>query len=218
MPGFFGGPPFRNRRDAGRKLAEKLLAYRGESPVVFGLPRGGVPVAYEVAEALAAPLGVIIARKLGAPDQPELGIGAVAQGGKRVLNTRLSAHIGIPEEYIERITRREMAEISASETRFAAGGGTVDARGKTAILVDDGLATGVTARAAILAAKAMGPGKTILAAPVCAPQTSRLLRREVDKLVCLESPEELGAIGFWYRNFEQVSDEEVIALLEAARR
>ncbi len=212
-----GGPPFRDRRDAGRKLAKQLAAaYRGESPVVFALPRGGVPVAFEVAAALDAPLGVIIARKLGAPGQPELGIGAVAQGGKRVLNARIVDHLGIPQEYIERITRREMERIAASERRFSAG--RVDPRGKTAILVDDGLATGVTARAAILAAREMEPRRVVLAAPVCAPQTARTLRREVDALVCLQSPEELGAIGFWYRDFGQVSDEEVVELLEAARR
>lgn len=218
MPGLFGGPPFRDRRDAGEKLAVRLAEYRDESPVVFALPRGGVPVAFEVADALGAALDVILARKLGAPDQPELGVGAVAQGGKRVLNAGIVAHLGIPEEYIERITRREMEEITASELRFRAGRSEPDLRGKTAILVDDGLATGVTARAAILAARDMKPRKVVLAAPVCAPQTTRILRREVDDLVCLHSPEELGAIGFWYRNFEQVSDEEVIELLEASRR
>lgn len=218
MRGFFGGgPPFHDRRDAGRRLAKKLSAYRDESPTVFGLPRGGVPVAFEVAEALDAPLDVIIARKLGVPDQPELGFGAVAQGGKRVLNERIVAHLGIPEEYIERVTRREMERITASERRFTAGRKT-NLRGKIAILVDDGLATGVTARAAILAVKDMGPRKVVLAAPVCAPQTSRALRREVDDLVCLESPGDLGAIGFWYRSFEQTSDEEVIELLDASRR
>jgi putative phosphoribosyl transferase len=217
MPGLFGGPPFKNRRDAGRKLAGRLLAYREESPVVFGLPRGGVPVAYEVALALGAPLGVILARKLGAPGQRELGIGAVAEGGKRVMNARVVDHLSVPEEYIERVTRREMEEIKAAKRRFEVEGASPDARGKTAILVDDGLATGVTARAAVLAARDMKPRKVVLAAPVCAPQTSRTLRREVDDLVCLESPEDLGAIGFWYRNFAQTSDEEVIELLEAAR-
>lgn len=217
MSGFFGGgPPFRDRRDAGKRLAEKLLAYRDESAVVFALPRGGVPVAFEVAAALGCPLDVIIARKLGAPDQPELGIGAVAQGGKRVLNARITAHLAITEEYIERATRREMERIEAAERRFKAGG--THPCAKTAILVDDGLATGATARAAILAAKDMGPRKIVLAAPICAPQTSRTLRREVDSLVCLESPEDLGAIGFWYRDFAQVSDEEVVHFLEASRR
>lgn len=218
MSGFFGvGPPFRDRRDAGRRLAEKLAGYREESPVVFALPRGGVPVAFEVAVALDAPLDVVLARKLGAPGQPELGIGAVAQGGKRVMNARLVARLGIPEEYIERITRREMEKIESAGRRFMAGRSGGDLRGKTAILTDDGLATGVTARAAILAARDMGPRKVVLAAPVCAPQTSRVLRREVDALVCLESPEDLGAIGFWYRDFEQVSDEEVVELLETGR-
>jgi predicted phosphoribosyltransferase len=215
--GSFGGPPFRDRRDAGRILAERLAGYREYRPVVFALPRGGVPVAYEVAAFLDAPLDIIIARKLGAPDQPELGIGAVAEGGKIILNERIVDHLGISDEYIERVSRREMEAISASERRFGSGRA-FDLREITAILVDDGLATGVTARAAILAAKAMEPKSVVLAAPVCAPQTSRSLRPEVDDLVCLESPEELGAIGFYYRDFAQVSDEEVVELLEASRR
>ncbi|MBA2692269.1 MAG: phosphoribosyltransferase [Rubrobacter sp.] len=218
MSRFFGGPPFRDRREAGKRLSRKLSGYRGQSPVVFALPRGGVPVAFEVAAALDAPLDVVIARKLGAPGQPELGIGAVAQGGKRVLNAEIVDRLSISEEYIELATRRGMGEIKAAERRFMVGERRTSLRGKTAILVDDGLATGVTARAAILAAKGMGPEKTILAAPVCARQTSGALRRGVDGLVCLESPEDLGAIGFWYRDFAQVSDEEVVRLLEASRR
>lgn len=219
MAGFFGtGPPFEDRREAGRKLAERLVGYRDEDSVVLGLPRGGVPVAYEVALALDAPLDVLLARKLGAPDQPELGIGAVAEGGKRVLNVRAVERLGISEEYIEWVTRRETENVARAARRFAGGRSEPDLRDKTAILVDDGLATGVTARAAVLAARDAGPRKVVLAAPVCAPQTARWLRREVDDLVCLEYPEDLGAIGFWYRNFEQVLDEEVVELLAAARR
>lgn len=219
---FGGGPPFRDRKDAGEKLAvrlvESLEAGWDEAPVVFALPRGGVPVAYHVAVSLDAALDVILARKLGAPDQPELGIGAVAQGGKRILNSRVVEHLGVSDEYIERAARREMKKIESSARRFREGRDEAEVRGKTAILVDDGLATGVTALAAILAVEDLGPKKVILAAPVCALQTSRTLSREVDELVCLEYPAELGAIGFWYEDFEQVSDEKVVEFLEASRR
>lgn len=217
MPGFFGGPPFRDRREAGRRLAERLSGYRNEAPVVFALPRGGVPVAFEVARRLDAELDVILARKLGAPGQPELGIGAVAQGGKRVLNRRLTDHLSVSDEYIERVTRRELENISAAERRFGAKG-IRSLRGRTAVVVDDGLATGVTARAAILAARDMEPKRLVLATPVCAARTYESLRREVDDFACLEVPEDLDAIGFWYRDFEQVSDEEVAELLRASRR
>lgn len=220
MSGLFGGgPPFEDRRDAGRQLARRLAGYRSEEEVVvFALPRGGVPVAFEVAASLDAPLDVIVARKLGAPDQPELGIGAVAQGGERIVNESAVAHLGISEEYIESVTRRETEVVESAVRRFRGGREEMEVRSKTAILVDDGLATGVTARVAIHALREREPRKVVLAVPVCAPRTSEALRREVDDVVCLESPEDLGAIGFWYRNFEQTSDETVIELLAESRR
>jgi putative phosphoribosyl transferase len=215
---FGGGPPFRDRRDAGSKLARPLERYRGERPVVFALPRGGVPVAYEVALALDAPLDVLVARKLGAPDQPEFGIGAVAPGGVRVLNEGAVRRLGIPEEYLDWITAQETAEVGRRLRHFRGDLPELEVAGRTTILVDDGLATGVTARAAVGALRLRGPGRLVLAAPVCAAQTAESLRPEVDDLVCLRCPPDLGAIGFWYADFDQTPDEEVVGLLEEARR
>lgn len=213
----YGDPPFEDRRDAGLTLGERLLGYRDERPVVFALPRGGVPVGYEVARALGAPLDVLVARKLGAPDQPEFGIGAVAPGGVRVLNSDVVRRLGIPEEYVEEVTRRETAEVERRLRHFRGERPEPEVRDRTAILVDDGLATGVTARAAIKALRLREPRRIVLAIPVCAAQTARLIRLEADELVCLECPPGLGAIGFWYRDFSQVPDEEVIELLQRAR-
>ena len=213
-----GEPPFEDREDAGRRLAERLVRYRDERPVVFALPRGGVPVGYEISRSLRAPLDVFVARKLGAPGQPEFGIGAVAPGGVRVLNGNVVERLGIPADYLEAVTRKETAEVERRLRHFRGGRPEPEVRGRIVILVDDGLATGVTARAAVEALRRLGPRRLILAAPVCAAQTVELLGPEVDELVCLAAPADLGAIGFWYRNFEQTSDEEVIELLERARR
>jgi putative phosphoribosyl transferase len=213
----FGFPPFEDRRDAGRRLAGKLSRFEDERPVVFALPRGGVPVGYEISRALQAPLDVFVSRKLGAPDQPEFGIGAVAAGGVRVLNEDVVRRLGVPEDYIEQITAQETAEVGRRLRYFRGERPEPEVGGRTAILVDDGLATGVTARAAVQALRSRGPGRLVLAAPVCAAQTADLFRTTVDDLVCLKSPSDLGAIGFWYRNFEQTSDEEVVELLERAR-
>ncbi len=212
----FRPPPFEDRRDAGRRLAGKLLGFKDARPVVFALPRGGVPVAYEVSRALGAPLDVFVSRKLGAPDQPEFGIGAVAVGGVRVLNRDVIRRLGIPDEYVERITAREVAEVNRRLRYFRGERPEPEVGGRTAILVDDGLATGVTARAAVEALRLRGPRRLILAAPVCAAQTAEVFRPQVDDLVCLASPSDLGAIGFWYKDFEQTSDAEVVELLEKA--
>jgi putative phosphoribosyl transferase len=213
-----GETPFENREDAGRRLAERLLRHEDEHPVVFALPRGGVPVGYEVARALDAPLDVFVARKLGAPGQPEFGIGAVAPGGVRVLNEDVVARLGIPEDYLESVTQQETEEVERRLRHFRGERPEPEVRDRVVILVDDGLATGVTARAAVKALRRREPRRLILAVPVCAAQTSELLRPEVDELICLEAPADLGAIGFWYRDFSQTSDEEVIELLERARR
>ena len=208
---------FADRSEAGRKLAEKLVRYGDEAPMILVLPRGGAPVGYEVARILGAPLDICIVRKLGAPGQPELGIGAVAQGGARVLNDRLISQLGIPESYVERITARETREVERRQRRLRGGRRPADVRGKTAILVDDGLATGVTARAAIHSIRGQEPRRLVLAVPVCAAQTMETLLPEVEELVSLVLPTELGAVGFWYENFDQVPDETVIGLLEKAR-
>jgi putative phosphoribosyl transferase len=219
LAGMLGaGPPFRDRRDAGKKLAAALIQHQQARPVVFALPRGGVPVGYEVALALEAPLDVLVARKLGAPDQPEFGIGAVAPGGVRVLNDSVVRRLGIPEDYLDSITHLETAEVERRLRHFRGDRPETDVSGRTAILVDDGLATGVTARAAVEALRLRGPERIVLAAPVCAAQTAALFRSEVDELVCLKCPPDLGAIGFWYRDFDQTPDEEVIRLLEDQRQ
>ena len=211
-------PPFVDRGDAGRQLAERLSAYAGDSLMIFALPRGGVPVGAEIARSLEAPLEIIVSRKLGAPDQPEFGIGAVAPGGVRVLNERAVKILGIQEDYVERITERESAEVERRLRLFRGDRPYPDLYGRTAILVDDGLATGVTARAAFHTLRLMQPEKLVLAVPVCAPQTAAPIRSEVDDLICVVAPTNLRAIGLWYENFEQVPDEEVIRLLEEARR
>ncbi len=210
---------FEDRRDAGRRLAERLAPYAEERPVVFALPRGGVPVGAEVSRSLGAPLEVIVSRKLGAPGQPEFGIGAVTPGGVRVLNERAVRALGIEEDYLQMVSARELAEAERRLRLFRGEGRPYpDLKGRTAILVDDGLATGVTARAALLALRRMNPQRLVLAVPVCAVQTAELLRPETDELICLLAPADLEAVGLWYRNFEQTSDEEVVRLLEQARR
>jgi putative phosphoribosyl transferase len=208
---------FEDRVDAGRQLAERLAPYAEERPVVFALPRGGVPVGAEVSRSLGAPLEVIVSRKLGAPGQPEFGIGAVAPGGVRVLNERAVRALGIEEDYLEMISARELAEAERRLKLFRGDRPYPDLERRTAILVDDGLATGVTARAALLALRRMNPRRLVLAVPVCALQTAELLRPEADDLICLLAPANLEAVGLWYRNFEQTSDEEVVRLLEEGR-
>jgi putative phosphoribosyl transferase len=212
------GGSFRDREDAGRRLAERLAGYRGESPIVFALPRGGVPVGYEIAHALEAPLDIFIARKLGAPGREEFGIGAVAQGGVRVLNERAVEALEIPEEYIERVAKEETEEIERRLLILRGDRPEPEVEGRTAVLVDDGLATGVTARAAVEALRRRNPGRLVLAVPVCAARSVKLLRSEVDELVCLEAPSNLMAISLWYQDFYQVEDEQVVELLERARR
>ncbi|MDQ3793828.1 MAG: phosphoribosyltransferase, partial [Actinomycetota bacterium] len=164
----WGGPPFEDREDAGRRLAARLERYRDERPVVFALPRGGVPVGFEISRSLGVPLEVFVARKLGAPGQPEFGIGAVAPGGVRVLNADVAGRLGIPDDYVEEVTRRETAEVERRMRLFRGDRPEPEVRGRTVILVDDGLATGVTARAAVEALRRLGPGRLILASPVCA--------------------------------------------------
>jgi len=208
--------PFEDRKDAGRQLAERLTRYKDENVIILALPRGGVPVGYEIAGALAAPLDIFIARKLGAPGRRELGIGAVAQGKVRVLNERTIQALGVRDEYIERVAAKEIAGIERRLRLLRGKRPEPEIRGRTVILVDDGIATGVTACAAIRAVRLRAPRRLVLAVPVCALQTMETIRSQVDELVCIKAPSDLMAIGFWYRNFEQVPDEQVIKLLESA--
>jgi putative phosphoribosyl transferase len=212
------GGSFRDREDAGRRLVERLEQYRDEDPIILALPRGGVPVAYEISRALRAPLDIFIARKLGAPRRKEFGIGAIAQGGVLVLNERAVEALEIPEEYIERVAKEEAEEIERRLRILRGDRPELEVEGRTAVLVDDGLATGVTARAAVEALRQRNPGRLVLAVPVCAARSVKLLRSEVDELVCLEAPSNLIAISLWYQDFYQVGDEQVVELLERARR
>lgn len=207
---------FRDRRDAGRRLAVELAGYRDQDPLVLGLPRGGVPVAYEVARALGARLDVWVVRKVGAPYQPELGIGAVAEGGELVLNRRTMAILGIPMEQARQLAEDQMAEVERRVRHFRGDHPAPAIDGRTVLLVDDGIATGGTMQAAIRAVRGRGPKRLVLAVPVAASDTLERLRPEVDDVVCIESTPYLSAIGLWYRNFGQTTDEEVIELLQRA--
>lgn len=207
---------FRDRAEAGRRLAARLAPLVEKEPVVVGLPRGGIPVAFEVARALGAPLDVIVVRKLGVPFQPELGMGAVGENGVRVLNEEVMGMAGVGPEELARVEARERAEVEARARRFRAGRPRVDLAGRTVIVVDDGIATGGTARAALLVARAQGASRVVLAVPVAPSETIEELRGDADDVVCLETPTPFFAIGEWYRDFSQVPDERVSALLADA--
>jgi len=208
---------FRDRTHAGQVLAEKLQEYAGRPDVlVLGLPRGGVPVAYEVARALRAPLDVFIVRKLGAPGQPELAIGAIASGGVRVLNPEIIRVLGISEREIEELTARERLEIEHRERLYRGDRPPLEVAGRTIILVDDGLATGSTMRAAAAALRRGGPAKIVVAVPVAAQATCEVLAAEVEQVICTTTPEPFFAVGQWYDQFTQTTDEEVRELLAAS--
>ena len=208
---------FRDRREAGRLLAERLSAYRDKKPIVLALPRGGVEVGYEIARALGAPLDVVVARKLGVPGQPELAMGAIGPSGTYVLNEDIVGWLDISEDELEQIASRESREMGRRVRLFRSDRPEAMLKGKTVILVDDGIATGMTVRAAIEYLHQQEPGHLVLAVPVCAAGTAEALRSEVDDLVSLKTPLELLAIGYWYEDFEQVSDEEVVELLKRSR-
>ena len=209
--------PFRNRREAGRKLAEKLAAYANRPDVlVLALPRGGVPVAYEVARALGAPLDVFVVRKLGVPGYEELAMGAIATGEVRVLNDDLVVRLGIPEYLIDAVTAREQEELKRRERLYRGGRPVPDVRDRTVILVDDGLATGSTMLAAVRALRQLQPARIVVAVPVAAADTCRALGAEADEVVCAVTPEPFRAVGLWYEDFSQTTDEEVRDLLTRA--
>ncbi len=211
---------FDDRRDAGRRLAARLAAFRKEAPAVLALPRGGVPVGYEIARALAAPLDVIVVRKLGAPGDPELGIGAVADGDSPlgVWNQEMVRTLAVPRDYLDREVAAQLAEIHRRQALYRGGRARVPIAGRTAIVVDDGLATGSTMRAALRSVRRADPARLVLAVPVAPPDTLSALATEVDETVCLATPDPFGAVGFFYRDFAQTTDEEVTRLLDAARR
>ena len=208
---------FPNRAEAGRLLAEKLDKYAGRDDVlVLGLPRGGVPVAYEVAQRLGAPLDVFIVRKLGVPGFEELALGAIASGGVRVLNDDVVRALPNANELIESVTAKEMEELERREQRYRDGRPAPEPRGRIVILVDDGLATGATMRAAVAALRQQGAAKIVVAVPVGAADTCREFEAEVDEMVCAIASEWFQAVGQYYEDFSQITDEEVRELLRRA--
>jgi predicted phosphoribosyltransferase len=210
---------FRDRSEAGRWLAERLQAYAGRLDViVLALPRGGVPVAFELARSLHAPLDVFLVRKLGLPGQEELAMGAIASGGVRVLNDDVVGALNVPASVIDRVAREEERELRRREQSYRGARPAPDVRGKVVILVDDGLATGSTMRAAVKAVKQMQPARVVVAVPVAAQATRDDIGEEVDEIVCSVPPEPFLAVGRWYQDFSQTTDEEVHDLLDRAGR
>jgi putative phosphoribosyl transferase len=206
--------PFRDRAAAGRELARALEEYADRPDVVvLGLPRGGVPVAFEVARELRAPLDVFVVRKLGLPGQPELAIGAIASGGIRVLNEQVIAETGLGDDTIDAVTEREQRELERRERLYRGGREVVPVEGRTVLLVDDGLATGSTMRAALAALLRRRPGKLVVAVPVAPLSTCAELRREAVAVICLHTPRNFLAVGAWYTEFPQTSDAEIQELL-----
>jgi putative phosphoribosyl transferase len=208
--------PFVDRVDAGRQLAARLEHLRGPDVVVVGLPRGGVPVAYEIARALDAPLDVIVVRKLGVPFQPELGMGAVGEGGTKVVNDEVVRMAGVSAAELASVEASERAELERRVRRFRGQRPPLSLAGRTVVIIDDGIATGSTARAACQVARAQGASRVVLAVPVAPPESAASLRADADEVICLETPQWFFAIGEFYDDFTQTSDEEVVALLDRA--
>ncbi len=209
---------FSDRSEAGRRLGERLRRFKDRDPVVFALPRGGVPVGYEIARALHAPLDLILVRKIGAPYQEELAIGAVAEGTppEIVKDQALIERIGVPDTYLTEATRTAVQEIARRRQAYLAGRPAVDAGGKTAIVVDDGIATGATMQAALRAIRRRKPKRLVLAVPVAPPDSLERLRKLVDEVVCLDTPDDFMAVGQFYVRFPQLQDAEVTALMDRA--
>jgi putative phosphoribosyl transferase len=210
---------YADRAEAGRELARQLQPY-AERPdaIVLGLARGGMPVAFQVAEALRLPLDVFMVRKLGAPGHEELAMGAIASGGVRVLNPEVTAVRAVDEDQIDAIAARETSELERREREYRNGGKPVDVQGATAILVDDGLATGASMRAAVKALRQRQAGTIVVAVPVAPPSTCAELEREADVVVCTRTPAQFGSVGEWYDQFEQVTDEQVREALALSHR
>ncbi len=208
---------YKDRTEAGRRLAKELMQYAGRNDlIILGLPRGGVPVAFEVAEALGSPLDVFLVRKLGTPGSEELAMGAVASGGVRVLNEEVVRLLKIPESSIDYVAQREQRELERRERAYRGGRPMPDLRDKIIILVDDGLATGTTMRAAVAALRPYKPARIVIAVPTAPPDICREFRKAVDDVVCASTPQPFRAVGVWYEDFRQTTDDEVRSLLERA--
>jgi len=206
---------FANRQDAAKQLVERLLPFKDADPIVLALPRGGVPIGFEIARALKAPLDLIFVRKIGAPNQPELAIGAIVDGAhaETVINDDIAKALGVSRSYVESQCARQLEEIERRRALYLTGRPRVDPTQKTVIVVDDGIATGATVRAALRALQRTKLSRLVLAVPVAPPDTAAALRDEVDEFICLVTPTYMGAIGSFYHDFHQVSDEEVVELL-----
>ncbi|HEY2934328.1 MAG TPA: phosphoribosyltransferase [Acidobacteriota bacterium] len=210
---------FKDRTEAGRFLAEKLRRYRFQPGViVLALPRGGVPVAFEVARELDVPLDVFLVRKLGVPGHEELAMGAIASGGVRVVNNDVVQYLRIPPDVIDAVAEREQQELQRRERAYRGNKARLSVAGKTVILVDDGLATGSTMRAAALALRRQNPAQLVVAVPVASASTCQEFKRDVDEIICARTPEPFVAVGYWYTDFSQTTDEQVHDLLEKAER
>ncbi|MEH2027083.1 phosphoribosyltransferase [Nostoc sp.] len=210
---------FKDRRFAGQVLAKELAAYANDPDVlVLGLPRGGVPVAFEVAKALNAPLDVLVVRKLGVPDQEELAMGAIASGGVRIVNKNIISQVKISDEVISRVAVQEERELERREQLYRPNRPLRDLQGRTVILVDDGLATGATMWAALVTVQKQQPAQIVIAVPVAAPETCQELETEVDEIVCISTPSPFHSVGLWYESFPQTTDEEVRNLLAKAAK
>ncbi|WP_447980054.1 phosphoribosyltransferase [Candidatus Nitrospira bockiana] len=208
---------FRDRVDAGRRLSEHLRHYQGRGDlVVLALPRGGVPVGYQVAQALQAPLDVMVVRKLGVPGHEELAMGAIASGGVRVVNEEVLHMLGAPDALVDRVAAQEEVELARRERAYRGDRPPVQVEGRVVILIDDGLATGATMRAAVSALKRRGPARIVVAVPVGAEEACHELRAEADEVVCAATPSPFFGVGAWYEDFAQTTDDEVRELLERA--
>lgn len=208
--------PFRNRQEAGQRLAEKLAGYGDEDVVIMALPRGGVPVAFEIAKELQAPLDVVVVRKVGVPGHEELAMGAVASGGVLVRNDDIISALGIGEDVVEASAEAKRREVSARESAFRGDRETPDLKDRTVIVVDDGIATGSTMRASLRALRQSGAERLVVAVPVASETACQEMRELADEVLCLIATDQLIAVGQWYLNFDQVSSEEVVELLDAA--
>jgi len=209
---------YRDRVDAGKQLAKRLTDFAGRNDVlVLALPRGGVPVAYEVAKALQVPMDIFLVRKLGVPGHEELAMGAISTGGVRVLNDDIVSYLRIPRDVIDAVAAGELKELERREREYRGDRPEPDVRGKTVILIDDGLATGSTMRAAAAALRQQNPTRIIVAVPVSAPQTCDEYRMGVDEIICARTPEPFFGVGMWYEDFSQTTDDEVRDLLGKAR-
>lgn len=206
---------FADRADGGRRLAELLAPLKDSEPVVLAMPRGGVPVAVEVAAALGAPLGVVLSRKLGLPANPEFGVGAIAEGGALVLDEAVLERYGVTADQMRDVVTRELATIDRQAMVFGAEAPNPDVAGRIVVIVDDGVATGATARAAAISVRQRGAKRIVLAVPACPPDVLPVLRRDFETVICAITPTPFDAVGLWYEDFRQLSDAEVVGLLKS---